>query len=177
MVQWLSVCLWLRVGSWGSGIESRMGLPAWSLLLHLPVSLPFSLSVPLMNKYIKSQKNFLKRRWTHTQSFLCPVISSWIVGCPEYSGCARLKDTGSCSWQQGQLLGTECRNISNRSFSFLQGPGCVMVIPTPCWWKSKLTLHFWKGTWQHVSIRLKICMAFGHTASLVRGLLTRNSET
>ena len=32
----------------GSGIESHIGLPAWSLLLPLPVSLP--LSVPLMNK-------------------------------------------------------------------------------------------------------------------------------
>ena len=31
-----------------SGIESHIGLLAWSLLLPLPVSLP--LSVPLMNK-------------------------------------------------------------------------------------------------------------------------------
>ena len=32
----------------GSRIESHVGLPAWSLLLPLPVSLP--LSVSLMNK-------------------------------------------------------------------------------------------------------------------------------
>ena len=32
----------------GPGIESNIGLPAWSLLLLLPVSLP--LSVSLMNK-------------------------------------------------------------------------------------------------------------------------------
>ena len=31
------------LGSWGPGIESHVGLPAWSLLLPLPVSLPLSL--------------------------------------------------------------------------------------------------------------------------------------
>ena len=31
-------------------IESHVGLPAWSLLLPLPVSLPLSFSVSLMNK-------------------------------------------------------------------------------------------------------------------------------
>ena len=34
-----------------TGIESHIRLPAWSLLLPLPVSLP--LSVSLTNKYIK----------------------------------------------------------------------------------------------------------------------------
>ena len=34
----------------GPGIESRLGLPAWSLLLPLPVCLPLSQSVSLMNK-------------------------------------------------------------------------------------------------------------------------------
>ena len=34
----------------GPGMESCIGLPAGSLLLSLPVSLPLSLSVPLMNK-------------------------------------------------------------------------------------------------------------------------------
>ena len=38
------------------GVESCVGLPAWSLLLHLPVSLPLSFSVSLMNKSIKSLK-------------------------------------------------------------------------------------------------------------------------
>ena len=36
--------------SWSPRIESRVGLPAWSLLLPLPVSLPLSFSVSLMNK-------------------------------------------------------------------------------------------------------------------------------
>ena len=35
-------------------MESHMGLPAWSLLFPLLVSLPLSLSVSLMNKEIKS---------------------------------------------------------------------------------------------------------------------------
>ena len=39
VAQRLSICLWLRAWSWGPGIESHIGLPAWSLLLPLPVSL------------------------------------------------------------------------------------------------------------------------------------------
>ena len=42
VAQWLSVCLWLWSGSRGPGIESRIRLPAWRLLLPLPVSLPLS---------------------------------------------------------------------------------------------------------------------------------------
>ena len=38
------------VWSWRPWIESHIGLPAWSLLLPLPVSLPLSLSLSLMNK-------------------------------------------------------------------------------------------------------------------------------
>ena len=34
----------------GPGIESRIRLPAWSLLLPLSVSLPLSLCMDLMNK-------------------------------------------------------------------------------------------------------------------------------
>ena len=42
-------CLPLAQGTIpGPGIESHVGLPAWSLLLPLPVSMP--LSVPFMNK-------------------------------------------------------------------------------------------------------------------------------
>ena len=40
-------CLWSRARSWSPGIESRVGLPAWSLLLPPPVSLPLSLSLCL----------------------------------------------------------------------------------------------------------------------------------
>ena len=41
----VELCLWLRVWSWGPGIKSCIRLPAWSLLLLLPVSLPLSLCV------------------------------------------------------------------------------------------------------------------------------------
>ena len=43
VVQQLSVCLWLREWSQSLGIESHTGLPAWSLLLLLLVSLPLCL--------------------------------------------------------------------------------------------------------------------------------------
>ena len=44
--------VWPRARSWKPGIESHVGLPAWSLLLPLPMSLPFSLSlsVTIINK-------------------------------------------------------------------------------------------------------------------------------
>ena len=45
VAQQLSVCLWLRSGSWDPGIKSHIRLPAGSLLLPLPVSLPLSLCV------------------------------------------------------------------------------------------------------------------------------------
>ena len=40
LAQWLSPCLWPRAQSWRPGIKSHVGLPAWGLLLPLPVSLP-----------------------------------------------------------------------------------------------------------------------------------------
>ena len=46
--QWLSICLWLKLWSWGPGIESHIRFPAGSLLLPLPMFLPFCVS--LMNK-------------------------------------------------------------------------------------------------------------------------------
>ena len=39
VAQRFSACLWPRRRSWSPGIESRIGLPAWSLLLSLPLSL------------------------------------------------------------------------------------------------------------------------------------------
>ena len=50
VAQWFSVCLQLRAWSWSPGIESHIGLPAWSLLLPLPVSLPLSISLSWINK-------------------------------------------------------------------------------------------------------------------------------
>ena len=47
VAQRLRICLRLRSWPWGPGIESRFGLPAWSLLLPLPVSVPLSLSLSL----------------------------------------------------------------------------------------------------------------------------------
>ena len=49
VAQRFRACLWPRARSWSPGIESRMGLPAWSLLFPLPVSLPLSLSLSIMN--------------------------------------------------------------------------------------------------------------------------------
>ena len=39
VAQWFGACLWPRARSWSPGIRSRVGLPAWGLLLPLPVSL------------------------------------------------------------------------------------------------------------------------------------------
>ena len=52
VAQRFSACLWPRARSWSPGIESHVGLPAWSLLLPPPVSLPLSLSLSMsiMNK-------------------------------------------------------------------------------------------------------------------------------
>ena len=45
--QRFGACLWPGARSWRPGIESHAGLPAWSRLLPLPVSLPLSLSLSL----------------------------------------------------------------------------------------------------------------------------------
>ena len=47
VAQRFSACLWPRERSWSPGIESHIRLPAWSLLLPPPVSLPLSLSLSL----------------------------------------------------------------------------------------------------------------------------------
>ena len=52
VAQWLGVCLWLR----GPGIESHITLPAGSLLLPLPVSLPLSVCLSGINKSIFKKK-------------------------------------------------------------------------------------------------------------------------
>ena len=45
VAQRFGICLWPRARSWRPGIESHVGLLAWSLLLPLPMSLPLSLCV------------------------------------------------------------------------------------------------------------------------------------
>ena len=45
VAQWLDVCLWLKSWSRVPGIKFRISLPTESLLLPLPMSLPFSLCV------------------------------------------------------------------------------------------------------------------------------------
>ena len=45
VAQRFGACLWPGARSWRPGIESHVGLPAWSLLLPLPVSLPLCLSL------------------------------------------------------------------------------------------------------------------------------------
>ena len=54
MAQRLNVGLWLRAWSWSPGIKSHIGLPVWSLLLPLPVSLPLSLCLSWINFFKKS---------------------------------------------------------------------------------------------------------------------------
>ena len=62
VVQQFSACLWPRARSWRPRIESHVGLPgAWSLLLPLPVSLPLSLCVTIINKFKKKIKKKLKK--------------------------------------------------------------------------------------------------------------------
>ena len=51
VAQRFGACLWPRARSRSLGIESHVGLLAWSPLLPLPVSLPLSpLSMTIMNK-------------------------------------------------------------------------------------------------------------------------------
>ena len=50
VAQRFSSCLWPRARSWSPGIESNVRLPAWSLLLFLPVSLPPPSSMSIINK-------------------------------------------------------------------------------------------------------------------------------
>ena len=49
VAQQFNACLGPRVWSWNPGIESRIWLPAWSLLLPLPISLPLSLCLSWIN--------------------------------------------------------------------------------------------------------------------------------
>ena len=68
VAQQFSTCLWPRARSWSPGDESCLGLPAWSLLLLLPVSLPLSLSLSIMNKIFKKNK---KQNANLTMSHSC----------------------------------------------------------------------------------------------------------
>ena len=66
IVQWLSICLWLRVWSWGAGTESCIRLPG-SLILPLPMSLPLSFCLSWINKSLK----------TKTKTMRIYVLSMW----------------------------------------------------------------------------------------------------
>ena len=51
VAQQFGTCLWPRAQFWSPGIESRIGLPAWGLLLLcLCLCLSLSVCVSLMNK-------------------------------------------------------------------------------------------------------------------------------
>ena len=69
---------WLqpRARSWSPGIESHVGLPAWSLLLPLPMSLPLSLSlsVTIINKWEKKLLDYrnirnVMKKWSELKEF------------------------------------------------------------------------------------------------------------
>ena len=69
MAQCLSVCLWFRVWSWGPGIKFRIRVPAGSLLLPLPVSLPLSVCFSWVNKiFLKNPNN---ATWLKYPSLIC----------------------------------------------------------------------------------------------------------
>ena len=69
MAQQLSVYLRLRFQSRGPRIKSHVGLPAWSLLLPLPVSLPLSVYLSRINKILKKKKR--KKLADTIQSHTC----------------------------------------------------------------------------------------------------------
>ena len=62
VAQWLSICLLLRTWSQGPGMESHIQLLAGSLLLSLPMSLPFSVCPSWINKLLFLIKESLQRR-------------------------------------------------------------------------------------------------------------------
>ena len=53
MAHWFSAAFSPGHDPGNLGSESHVGLPVWSLLLLLPVSLPLSLSLSLINEYFK----------------------------------------------------------------------------------------------------------------------------
>ena len=95
-VQQLSTCLWPRAWSWSPGIQSHIGVPAWSLFLPLPVSLPLSLCLSWINKQNLKKKmtcvQVLAAAWvpvnalspttysTSTMYFLGPSPGHWWYG-------------------------------------------------------------------------------------------------
>lgn len=107
--------------------------------------------------------------------FLRPVISSWIMG---YSLCSvGLKEMGPVCDSRDSSMGLSVETFALGVSAAWKVPGCVMVIPTRCRWEYKFTLHFWKGAWQNVSIHLKMCIAFGQAASLMRSSHTYFLQT
>ena len=84
VAQQFSACLWPRVWSWSPGIESHIGLPAWSLLLPLPVPILLSLSLSLCLSWI-NKWNLKKKRKLHTWIQTPPqkksqkkLVTNWI---------------------------------------------------------------------------------------------------
>ena len=69
-----------RAWSWRPGIESHAWLPAWSLLLPLPVSLPpLSVYLSWINKILKKKKSLVKLPgvWFQRQPLLLLVVTYW----------------------------------------------------------------------------------------------------
>ena len=79
MAQRFSTCLRPRAWSWRPGIESHVGLPAWSLLLPLPVSLPLSLSLWLswINKKFKKKKKKESQAPKATRFLISNLTKEW----------------------------------------------------------------------------------------------------
>ena len=60
VAQWFGACLWPRARSWRPGIESHIRLPAWSLILPLPITLPLCVSHEYINKGEATVENSLE---------------------------------------------------------------------------------------------------------------------
>ena len=97
VAQPFSSCLLPREWSCSPGIESHVGLPAWSLLLPLPVSLPLSVCLSWINKSKKKKKDI----WCGTLSIISfsktkQVVSFYWMGLPPYLSKTCVIKTPSC---------------------------------------------------------------------------------
>ena len=117
VAQELSVCLWLRAWSWRPGMESHVGLPAWSLRLPLPVSLPLSLSLSTINnKSLKKKKQYeeltiqtsLVLLLLHTVIFIIaqypsPCLHSYLISNNDIPIAFKIyvSETCTCYWRWG----------------------------------------------------------------------------
>ena len=149
---WLSgwVCLWLRAWSRSPGIKSHIGLPAWSLLLFLPMSLPLSLCVSheWINKiyFLKSFPNQYILCEESSLQLLCEVTC--VSHCSLLTNCVAGAGVGSPSL-----------------------PPTARELKVVGKWKGRQpfkTKYTWKPGWLS---QLSICPGLGHDLRVLDGTL------